>query len=96
MVNFIFSVVVAALGLTSAWLLGHDKPVGWYIIIAVQVMWWPYIFSNDLYGLFASNVVYIVLGVRNVRLSAGRRRRTQRQDQQSQRRCHCADAVEEL
>jgi hypothetical protein len=65
--SLIWTSIIVALGLSSMWLLGSKRIVGWYVILVIQLMWVPYAIITGQYPFIVSGVVYAVICVRSIR-----------------------------
>lgn len=73
-VNAIWSYVLVGGGFTASWLIGSDRPVGWFIAVVLQVAWLVFGVATHQWGFIVSAVGYGVINGRNLRLCIQRRR----------------------
>lgn len=62
-----WSFVILALGWASAYYLGQQHQVGWWISIVTQIIWGVYDWYTGQYVFIAGSVVSTLLAVRGLR-----------------------------
>jgi hypothetical protein len=62
-----WSWLLASIGLVGLWLAGSRRTAGWWIGLAVQLLWIAYALVSKQYGFIASAVAYAVVNARNLR-----------------------------
>ena len=63
--NWIWSLVLAAIGILGLWVAGRRNAWGWLIGLAAQLLWVAYAFVTFQYGFLLSAVAYGVVYGRN-------------------------------
>lgn len=61
----IWSVVLAAVGITGLFLAGSNNKLGWALGLAAQGLWVGYAVATEQWGFIASAVAYGVVYARN-------------------------------
>lgn len=61
-----WSYLLTAIGVTGLWFAGNKSTYGWMIGIGVQVLWVAYALSSAQYGFLLSAVAYGYMNIRNL------------------------------
>lgn len=67
MVAWWWSWLLMAVGVTGLYLAGSKRKIGWFIGIAVQLLWVTYAVVTKQWGFIASAIVYGAVNIRNWR-----------------------------
>jgi hypothetical protein len=64
-IDWWWSWLLTAIGVTGLWMAGSKKAVGWAVGVFAQALWIAYALSTEQYGFLASALCYAFVYGRN-------------------------------
>lgn len=65
MTGLLWSIALAAIGITGLWLAGSQRRLGWALGLSAQLLWIVYGITTAQYGFIASALAYGFVYARN-------------------------------
>lgn len=66
MMEWWWSYLLTAIGVTGLWFAGNKSIYGWIIGLCAQLLWITYAISSGQYGFLLSAVAYGYINIRNL------------------------------
>lgn len=61
-----FELLISAVTILAAWFIGNKSVWGQRLSFLANIFWWIYVIAYQRYGLIPLQVMFLVIGIRNL------------------------------